>query len=65
MSKVIRLRFGYDNEKRRELKIGTSAGLAGFHVGLGILIQEYNIDYAFSQMGDIGSLHRFGITTSF
>ena len=64
LSKSINLRLGYDNEKRKELKIGTSAGLAGFHVGLGIIIQDYNIDYAFSQMGDIGSLHRFGITTS-
>lgn len=64
LSKSINLRIGYDNEKRKELKIGSSAGLAGFHVGFGILIQDYNIDYAFSQMGDIGSLHRFGITTT-
>jgi hypothetical protein len=65
LSKVIRLRLGYDNDKRKELKIGTSAGLAGFSLGLGIHITDYLFDYAFSSTGDIGSLHRIGITTSF
>ena len=64
LSKSINLRLGYDNEKRKELKIGTSSGLAGFHVGLGILIKDYTVDYAFSQMGKVGSWHRFGVTTS-
>ena len=36
MSKVIRLRLGYDNEKRREYKIGGTAGIAGFNLGIGI-----------------------------
>ena len=64
LSKVIRLRFGYDNEKRREHKIGGTAGIAGFNLGLGILVSNYNFDYAFSSMGDIGSLHRIGISTN-
>ncbi len=64
MSKVIKLRFGYDNEKRREYKIGGTAGIAGFNLGLGILISKYNFDYAFSSMGDIGALHRIGISTN-
>ena len=64
MSKVIRLRFGYDNEKRKELKVGTTAGLAGFNLGLGITTSGYNVDYAFSSMGPIGEFHRFGVTTS-
>ncbi len=63
LSKVIRLRFGYDNEKRKELKIGTTAGLAGFSIGLGALVSNYGIDYSFSSLGSIGSFHRFGITT--
>ncbi|MCP5064216.1 MAG: type IX secretion system protein PorQ [Ignavibacteriae bacterium] len=63
MSKVVRLRFGYDNEKRKELKIGTSAGLAGFNLGVGFIVSNYNVDYAFSSMGSIGALHRIGIST--
>lgn len=65
LSKVLTLRLGYENEKRNDLKIGTFAGLAGFNVGLGALINEYNFDYAYSSMGQIGSLHRIGVTTSF
>lgn len=64
LGQSLRLRFGYDNEKRREMKIGTTAGLAGFSVGLGFIVSKYNIDYSFSSMGSIGSLHRFGISTS-
>jgi len=63
MSKVVRLRFGYDNEKRKELKIGTSAGLAGFNLGIGFIVSNYNVDYAFSSMGFIGATHRIGIST--
>lgn len=63
LSKVIRLRFGYDNEKRKELKVATTAGLAGFNLGLGIIAAGYNVDYAFSSMGAIGEFHRIGIST--
>lgn len=63
LSKVIRLRFGYDSEKRKELKVATTAGLAGFNLGVGIIAAGYNVDYAFSSMGAIGEFHRIGITT--
>lgn len=64
LSKVLRLRFGYDNEKRSDLKIGTSAGIAGFNAGLGVIISDYNFDYGFSSMGLIGALHRVTVSTS-
>lgn len=62
-SKAVQFRFGYDNEKRRELKLDASAGLAGFNLGLGILISDYKVDYAFSSLGLIGGIHRIGIST--
>lgn len=64
LSKVLRLRLGYDNEKRSDLKIGTSAGIAGFNAGLGAVISNYNFDYGFSSMGVIGALHRITISTT-
>ncbi|MFC2082285.1 type IX secretion system protein PorQ [Bacteroidota bacterium] len=64
LSKAIKLRLGYDNEKRKELKIGTTAGLSGFSLGVGINVSDYFVDYSFSSMGSIGSLHRIGITTT-
>lgn len=63
LSKVLRLRFGYDNEKRSDLKIGTSAGIAGFNAGLGALVSNYTFDYGFSSLGAIGALHRVTIST--
>jgi hypothetical protein len=64
LSKTLRLRFGYDNEKRTELKIGSFAGIAGFNVGLGAVISAYRFDYGFSSMGPIGELHRISISTT-
>lgn len=64
LSKVLRLRFGYDNEKRSDLKIGTSAGIAGFNAGLGAIISDYTFDYGFSSLGAIGALHRVSVTTN-
>lgn len=65
LSKTITLRLGYDNEKRKDLKISTSTGLAGFNMGVGIVIKDYLIDYAFSSYGEIEAVHRIGISTSF
>ena len=64
LSKTLRLRFGYDNEKRSELKIGSFAGIAGFNVGLGAVISNYRFDYGFSSMGAIGELHRISVSTT-
>jgi hypothetical protein len=65
LSKVLSLRFGYDNEKRSELKVGTTAGIAGFNAGFGAVISDYTFDYGFSSLGTIGSLHRISVATTF
>ncbi len=65
LSKVMTLRLGYNNERRSELKIASFAGLAGFNLGLGVLVSNYKFDYGFSSLGQIGSLHRVSISTTF
>lgn len=64
LGQSMKLRIGYDNEKRKEMKIGSTAGLAGFSLGLGFIVKGYDVDYSFSSMGSIGALHRFGISTA-
>jgi len=64
LSKVLRLRLGYDNEKRTELKVGSYAGIAGFNIGLGAIISDYNFDYGFSSWGTIGAIHRISVSTT-
>ena len=64
LSKVLKLRFGYDNERRTELTVGGFSGLAGFNAGLGAVISNYRFDYGFSSLGLIGALHRISISTN-
>ena len=64
-SKSVFLRFGFNNEQRKDLKIGTTTGLEGFSAGIGIIISDYRFDYALSSLGSIGSLHRISIGTNF
>ena len=64
LSKVLDMRLGFNNEKRSELKIGSFAGLAGFNLGLGVNISDYNFSYGFSSLGQVGSLHRVNISTA-
>lgn len=54
----VQLRFGYNNEQRKDFKVGSSSGLAGFSLGGGFVYDLYKIDYAFNSMGKIGGLHR-------
>ena len=61
MSKSLRLRVGYNNTQRKELKTGTSAGLAGFSLGAGLVLKDYQIDYAYNSFGDFGGIQRFSL----
>jgi hypothetical protein len=64
LSKVLSLQLGYNNERRSELKIGSSAGIAGFNAGLGVEISEYIFNYGYSSLGSIGAMHRIRIATA-
>jgi hypothetical protein len=64
LSRVLQLRFGYNNRQRQDLKLGTSSGLAGFSGGIGLSVSDYRLDYAFSSLGRIGGLHRITLRTT-
>ena len=60
------VRIGYNNERRQDLKLGTSLGIAGFSAGLGIKIAEkYKFDYSLNSFGKVGSMHRFNLGYTF
>ncbi len=65
LSKVLTLRFGYNNQQRSDLAVGQSAGLAGIDLGLGALISGYRFDYGYSSLGLIGSINRISVSTTF
>jgi hypothetical protein len=59
------LRAGYNNEKRKDAKVSSSSGLAGFSAGGGISTEMYNFDYAYNSFGSIGGLHRVSVAVTF
>jgi len=64
-SKAVFLRFGYDNEARKDLRVGTTTGLEGFSGGIGIIVSDYRFDYSLSALGVIGNLHRISVSSNF
>lgn len=61
LGKAVQFRLGYSNERRRELKIESSAGMAGFSFGGGIALEKVRFDYAYSSLGKIGSINRISV----
>jgi len=62
VSENLDLRFGYNNERRREMKIAPTIDLTGFSLGMGLKIDKYRFDYSLTSLGKIGSLHQIGLT---
>jgi len=59
-------RIGYNNQRRQDLKLGTSLGIAGFSAGIGIkFLDRYSFDYSLNSLGKVGSTHRFNIGYKF
>lgn len=65
LSPSLRLRLGYDNQLRKDLRLGTSAGPAGFSAGFGVTVAGYLVDYAYNSYGRIDGLHRITLSLSF
>jgi hypothetical protein len=60
------VRIGYDNQKRQDMKLGTTLGIAGFSAGFGVkFLDQYRFDYALNSFGKVGSMHRFNLGFSF
>jgi long-subunit fatty acid transport protein len=64
MSESFRLRVGYNNKQRKDFKMGTSAGIAGFSMGAGLIVKDYQFDYAYNSYGKISGLHRISLGIS-
>ncbi len=66
VAKIMRLRFGYQNQERRDLQVPEGLGLGGFSVGLGMVLKKLQLDYSLSIMGPVRSnINRFGGSYAF
>jgi hypothetical protein len=65
-SENVSARIGYNNERRQDLKLGSSLGIAGFSAGIGIhFLDRYSFDYSLNSLGKVGSTHRFNLGYKF
>ncbi|MBN1350155.1 PorV/PorQ family protein [candidate division KSB1 bacterium] len=65
LTKELFLRLGYNSLGRDQTLDMNADKFAGVNAGLGFQWRKYRIDYAFSSMGEIGSLNRFTFSTTF
>lgn len=64
VGKAVRVRAGYDHLRRMELAGTEKKGLIGMSGGLGIVIQQFQIDYSFAKYHAKGSLNSIGIAVN-
>jgi len=60
----IRLRFGYNHQRRKELSVNNLRSFAGFSLGVGIRIKQFTVDYGFATEHIAGSTKHIGISTN-
>jgi len=63
LGSVFSVRAGYNGRRGSDLRGGGRLDLAGVSLGAGIALRRISVDYAFSNWGDVGGLHQFGIRT--
>ena len=57
------VRAGYNGRRGADLRSGGRLDLAGVSVGAGFELRRVSVDYAYSNWGDFGGLHQFGVRT--
>lgn len=63
-SKNIHLRFGFDYQKRQEMKLEARPGIAGLTFGLGLYFKKISIDYGFSVYSRAGFNNMLTLSTN-
>ncbi len=58
---AVRVRLGYDNQRRREIAADAQPRLAGFSGGVGVVLEKFSIDYALMALGMPGDVHRVSL----
>ncbi|TAE22482.1 MAG: hypothetical protein EAZ92_15730 [Candidatus Kapaibacterium sp.] len=58
---AVRVRIGYDNQRRRELSPEAQPRFTGFNAGVGLALPNLGVDYALSIVGMPGMVHRVSL----
>ncbi len=62
ISESVRLRMGYDNRLNSDLKTIEQTNFGGLSGGIGIYVNNFRFDYAYSNYNLLGNTHRFGFS---
>ncbi len=62
--KALSIRFGYNYQRRQEMKLATRAGLVGFSYGFGIRISKFEISYGRASYSLAGGTNHLTISTN-
>lgn len=65
LGRYLQLRIGYNNHIRSKIASSFNKSMTGFSGGLGIVLDDFNFDYGFTQYSGGVNLHRFSIATHF
>jgi hypothetical protein len=63
-TKVLSIRFGYNYQRRQELKLSTHPAMVGFSWGIGLKISKFNFSYARATYHVAGSPNNFTLSTN-
>jgi len=63
-TKVLSFRFGYNYQRRQELKLSTHPAMVGFSWGIGLKISKFNFSYARATYHLAGSPNYFTLSTN-
>lgn len=61
---VLRVRFAYNHQVRKELSVSNYRSLAGFSGGFGITIKQFRLDYGFAKNHLAGGTNQFTLSTN-
>ena len=63
LGSALSLRVGYNGRRGDDLRSGGRLDLAGTSVGAGLALRRVTVDYAYTNWGDFGGFHQFGVRT--
>jgi hypothetical protein len=65
LGKAVQVRVGYDNATRNLSGVDVSTQLTGLSAGIGLALQQIDIDFAIGSMGSSAIMYRFGLDYRF
>lgn len=64
LGKALRIGFGYNHQRRQEMKVSTKKGVTGFSFGVGIKIKQFEFGFARGRYHLAGASNHFSVAVN-